>query len=123
MTQTSAKKLCRTLIVEDDRTSRDALRKLLALVGHEVAHASTLGDAMTKLSWEPECVILDLMLPDGNGVRLLEQIRRERLPIKVAVTTGANDLDFLDSVARFGPEKIFTKPLDFSALTFWLRSV
>jgi CheY-like chemotaxis protein len=51
------------------------------------------------------------MLPDGDGADLLEQIRDEGLPIRVAVTTGSADARRLRAVADLRPEAILTKPI------------
>src|SRR4051812_36978964 len=86
---------CRTLVVEDDRSSCDALTKLLARFGYPVECATTLQQAMDLLSWSPGCILLDLMLPDGNGIDVIRKIRDENLPIKIAVMTAVSDPDLL----------------------------
>jgi|SRR5688572_25021330 CheY-like chemotaxis protein len=117
--QESTKRV-RALVVEDDQSSRDALSKLLERAGYEVMCAVSVGEAMKLLDWHPRKILLDLMLPDGNGVAVLERIRNERLPIKVAVITGASDPQLLDQVERLSPDARFYKPLDLQILLGWL---
>jgi CheY-like chemotaxis protein len=81
----------RVLVVEDDPSSRRALTSLLKLNGFHATDVATGAEAIECLSEPPLCVLLDLMLPDGNGSAVLDHIRRHRLPIRVAVTSGAAD--------------------------------
>ncbi len=73
--------------------------------------AASVAEAMPLLLTLPNYVILDLMLPDGNGITLLEWIRAGAFPIKVAVTTGSNDQEHLDGVMRLRPEALLKKPI------------
>ena len=79
----------RVLLVEDDAGSANALRILLSHNGYEVIIAPTLGESMRKIDSSIDAVILDLMLPDGDGGQLLAHIRKSNLPIRVLVTTAA----------------------------------
>ena len=112
----------RVLVVEDDITSRNALMKLLTHFGWHTTPAGTVAEALEGLSASPDCVILDLMLPDGNGTSVLDQIRSSSLPIRVAIATGAHDRTILDEVTRLGPDVVFKKPLDFQRLISWLKA-
>src|SRR5689334_20824451 len=111
---------CRTLVVEDDRSSCDALTKLLAKFGYPVECATTFKQAIDLLSWNPGCILLDLMLPDGNGIDIMRKIRDENLPIKVAVMTAVADPDLLEKVRDLTPEAIFQKPVNFVQVIRWL---
>lgn len=112
----------RVLVVEDDPSSRRALTLLLKLKGFETSYASNLSEAMKLLESEPACVLLDLMLPDGNGSAILERIRARHLPIRVAVTSGASNWEAMLDHGRLQPDAFFSKPLDFSRVLNWLQS-
>jgi CheY-like chemotaxis protein len=116
----SVEKNLRVLVVEDDPSSRRALTLLLQLKGFQTAHAATQAEAIGQLRDNPICVLLDLMLPDGNGSAVLDHIRRHRLPIRVAVTSGAADWESMLQEAR--PDAYFRKPLDFDQIVRWLTS-
>src|SRR4051794_29526672 len=92
------------LVVEDDPTTRKALGKYFRLIGWEVRLASTVAEGLAQLDPPPDCVILDLMLPDQGGDVVLRKIREDRLPTRVAVCTGTEDRDRLMSVATLGPD-------------------
>jgi DNA-binding NtrC family response regulator len=110
------------MVVEDDAASRNALMMLLRHLGFEGASAATVAGAIELLSWEPAAIVLDLMLPDGNGSDVLEHVRRAGLPIRVAVATGAADWTSMVDEARLQPDAVFIKPLEFPQLVKWLNA-
>lgn len=110
----------RVLVVEDDPSSRRALASLLRLNGFHATDVGTQADAMQRLSEKPLCVLLDLMLPDGNGSAVLDHIRRHQLPIRVAITSGAADWESM--LQEFRPDAYFRKPLNIEQLVRWLAS-
>lgn len=111
----------RVLVVEDDPSSRRALTCLLKLNGFDAADVSTKADAICRLADNPFCVLLDLMLPDGNGSAVLDHIRRNELPIRVAITSGAADWESM--LQEFRPDAYFRKPLNLEQVLSWLTSV
>lgn len=114
--------MSRTMVVEDDPLSGTALCRLLQATGHVSSLVTTLSAAVRQLDQHPDHVILDLMLPDGNGLRLLRQIRAEQLPIKVAITTATYDVNLLTQIQELEPEVIFRKPVNVPAILEWLES-
>jgi len=110
----------RVLIVEDDRASRRALLMLLKLRGFDATHACNMGEALEQLESQPDVVLLDLMLPDGNGAMILDYIRRNNLPMRVAITSGASNWQALIGDGPHKPDAFFSKPLQFDQLMGWL---
>lgn len=109
------------LIVEDDSTSREALAWLFTELGFYPIGVSDLAAARRVLDTKtPRILILDLMLPDGNGIDLLAEIRKARRPIIVAVVTGMTDLLKLRELMAWKPEAIFAKPLDVDEFDDWV---
>ena len=124
MNAAAAATKCRTLIVEDDRDSCEALATLVRRLGHEVECCETAGAALVKLEeWQPDCVLLDLMLPDAQGGLILRRIRASNMATRVAVVTaaGAESL-VLKHAAAYNPDAVFLKPLDHKQLREWLES-
>ncbi len=68
------------------------------------------------LETRPDVLVLDLMLPDGDGIVLLSRIRQENWPIEVVVTTGSSDSVKLGAVRRLEPDSILFKPVDLEQL-------
>jgi DNA-binding response OmpR family regulator len=100
------------LIVEDDLTSATALRSILTRKGCQVELALTLAEGMRLLSGPFDFVILDLMLPDGNGADLLRRVRQQVPGLKVAVMTALADTTKLREVQAMGPHRLLRKPID-----------
>jgi DNA-binding response OmpR family regulator len=108
------------LVVEDDPDSRDALCQLLQRVGYLTDSADSVKDAVAKLRRTPECLILDLALPDGSGVAVLRHVREMGLAVDVAVVSGAADGELLADAVLMHPDAMFTKPVDLSEIVAWL---
>jgi DNA-binding response OmpR family regulator len=111
----------KVLVVEDDPSSREVLVALANSWGHQVASSEKAGGGLAELvSFQPDCVILDLMLPDSNGIEVLRFIRQNHFPVKVAVLTATTDPDILDEVKLLNPDLLLIKPADFDELRKWL---
>ena len=113
---------CRTLLVEDDPDTCEALTRILRRRGYDTDCAKSVNEAMGKLDDRPCCMVLDLMLPDGSGLELLKHVREANLPIRVAVATGAADTDLMSDAILLRPDAFFTKPIDATELVSWLAS-
>ncbi len=101
------------LIVEDDHASSQALRLLLSRMNCQVQVVSLVRDALAHLVTQtPEYVILDLMLPDGDGAEILRQLRQTNSQIKVIVTTAMSDPDRLRETQELAPYRFVRKPFD-----------
>jgi DNA-binding response OmpR family regulator len=107
----------RVLIVEDDTPTRNALSRIFAREGWDVQTASTVSEGLAALVPPPNCVVLDLGLPDGRGEMILKAIRIGALPVRVvAVTTGESDPARWAQIARYQPNVMILKPIDPEAL-------
>ena len=100
------------LLVEDHPATRHILARLLRLNGYEVRTAATVSEGLGSLHPEPDCLILDLMLPDGDGEVLLRRVREGGLRTRVVVTTATGDEARLERVRRLGPAALLRKPID-----------
>src|SRR5262249_35758362 len=85
----AAGKMNKLLVIEDDAAQRLAIRKVVGTESVEVVEAASAAEGMAKLlEQEFGCVILDLMLPDISGFKLIEQIRTEHQQLPVIIYTG-----------------------------------
>jgi len=98
-------------VVEDDRASFTALRGILTHYGWEVDVAESLQAALPLLEAKPQVVVLDLMLPDGDGAAILSHIRAMSMSIRVVVTTGLSDSDRLEMLSKLKPDAVLYKPV------------
>ena len=106
----------RLLLVEDDWRTHSALRKILTKLGWEVHSAMTVSGGLALLHLKPDAIILDMMLPDGDGIEVLRQIRAENHEAMVAVTTGIEDRSRLQQIRDLSPDALLRKPLDLEDL-------
>ena len=100
------------VLVEDHDTTRRVLARLLSLKGWQVRTAATVAEGLDLLESEPDCVITDLMLPDGEGEAVVRRVRDSGLPTRVVVTTATGDEARLERVRRLKPDGVLRKPID-----------
>ena len=115
------RKPTRVLVVEDDQATRDALVHLLAGLGYRAIPAANVADGLALLDGQA-FAILDLNLPDGLGTQILQRIRAEKRPIRVALATASSDPDLLTEALNHGPDLILRKPFNVNVLLEWLEA-
>jgi two-component system, OmpR family, KDP operon response regulator KdpE len=103
------------LVVEDDRAARKAISLILSRQGFAVSEVATVAEALAALDRRPDWVLLDIMLPDGDGTAVLRRVVQDGLPSKVCVITGCGP-DKLAEVRALGPQVVLTKPLNVAQL-------
>jgi CheY-like chemotaxis protein len=106
----------RVLIIDDDRTHASAIRSILTRKGCEVCATGTVADGVAMLASRPDYIVLDLMLPDGDGADVLRRVREldraAGAPPRVIVTTAVNDEARLREVLALQPHRLLKKPID-----------
>jgi two-component system KDP operon response regulator KdpE len=109
------------LVVEDDQQMRRFLRASMSAHGYQVAEAANSRDAVAvATSRNPDVILLDLGLPDGDGIDLARRIREwSRVPIIVISARGRED----DKVAALdaGADDYLTKPFNVNELLARVR--
>lgn len=99
------------LIVEDDANLRLALEDNLRDEGYEVQVAATVKAARASLAAHaPDVVVLDLMLPDGDGYGLCRELRAKGLPARVLMLTARTLEDDLVKGFEAGADDYLAKP-------------
>lgn len=104
------------LIIEDHAALLEANRQALLHEGHDVIATATLAEARAALGREcPDIIILDILLPDGNGIDFIREIRAvTTAPILILTCLNKKD-DLLTGLAAGGDDYI-TKPYDIDEL-------
>lgn len=106
----------KTLIVEDSSTLCAIYSQYLDGSGLEVTSAETLADAKAAMvSWRPHLVLLDIELPDGNGLDLLDEAVSLSPAPAVVVMTG-HGAEHADQAMQRGAADFLSKPFDASRL-------
>lgn len=101
------------LIVEDTATLSMMYRQALARVGHEVICAFDLAEARGRLGRDvPGLVLLDLQLPDGDGLELLAELREAIPQVPVIVITANGSINRAVQAMRAGAFDFMVKPFD-----------
>lgn len=109
------------LVVEDDDAFRQALLETLAPVAKRIRQASRLSDALKECSAEqPDLVVLDLGLPDGDGATLLNALRAVT-SVPVIVLSGRDDEDAKVALLDAGADDFIVKPCSAAELLARVR--
>ncbi len=100
------------LLVEDDENLAKSLIEYLSRERLHVVHASTLSEAKAKIDSSIQIVLLDWMLPDGQGIDYLKWMREQRHSLPVIFLTARTDL--IDRVLGLesGANDYLTKPFE-----------
>jgi DNA-binding response OmpR family regulator len=112
------------LIVEDEREMARGLKDILEFEGYEVTTAGTGKEGLQAVTRrEPDCILLDLMLPDINGYQVCEEIRRQKnkTPI-IMLTAKAQDYDKIRGL-EVGADDYMTKPFSVGELLARVKAI
>ncbi len=114
----------RLLVVDDDRALREVLRRALTLAGYDVRLTDSGAGALTEVaSTVPDAVVLDVGLPDIDGLEVSRMLRREgnRVPILMLTARDAvsDRIDGLDA----GADDYLVKPFDVDELKARIRAL
>ena len=100
------------LLIEDDRADAILVEELIADAAADIgcAWAQSMADAERKLTLaQPDCILLDLNLPDANGIDALQRVRKRAPRIPIVVLTGLNDEHFGMSAVASGAQDYLVK--------------
>ncbi len=111
------------LIVEDDRALRGLLETLVRAEGYEVAVARDGVEGLLKVRLHaPTALLLDIMMPDAGGFRVLDELAQDEADTPVLVMTGMPDAAAACR-ERLGAANVFVKPFEVGALLSRLRAL
>ena len=113
----------RVLVVDDEPTIRDIVRRYLAADGFEVVEAADGDDALARLvAQEPDVVVLDVMMPGVDGLEVLRRIRARSEVYVILLTAKAEEIDKLVGLS-VGADDYLTKPFSPRELVARVRAV
>lgn len=102
----------RLLIADDDEAIRELLREFFQGLGYEMATAANGSEALTMISQHDfDCIISDHIMPDMNGIELLEQIRKIGKKTPFLMITGYPTIEIAVEAMKQGAYDYITKPL------------
>jgi len=112
------------LLVEDNRDLANAIVSRLRLDGHVIDHAAKLEDASDFVATgEYDLILLDIMLPDGDGRAFLKRHRASGLDTPVIVLTARSQVSDRIGSLDLGADDYVTKPFDHAELEARCRAV
>ena len=102
------------LIIDDDDSLRDALRRNLRKAGYQVVEANEGRQGLKQLESAPvDLILLDIFMPGKEGLETITELRRSHPGIRVIAMSGGGskgDLDVLKVAKLFGARRTMTKP-------------
>lgn len=112
------------LVVDDDKDMLSLLNDLLSEEGYKVAKAKTGAEALAAVEKaRPDLVMMDVLLPDQDGLQILAQMKREHSELEVIVMTAFGGSSSAIKAMRAGAYDYVTKPFETDDLLATLRRV
>ena len=112
------------LIIEDEPSLREVMQRALEQERYIVETAATYAEADARIAaYSYDCILLDIMLPDGSGLRLLEHIKHLRRRDNVIIISARDSLDDKVEGLELGADDYLPKPFHTAELLARIRSV
>src|SRR5256712_8847525 len=112
----------KVLVVDDEPAERDGLARLVGQWGYEVETAASGEEALELVeTHHPAVVVTDLVLPEMDGLTLLQKLRETGRPPAVLLVTGHATVESAGAAMRHGAFDYLTKPVDATRLQVLLE--
>ncbi|MGD0488425.1 MAG: sigma-54 dependent transcriptional regulator [Syntrophorhabdales bacterium] len=107
----------RILIIDDEQVILESLGMFLTEKGYEVRCGISMAEGLEKVDgFKPDAVILDIRLPDGDGLDLLRKLKSRNDEAAVIMITAFHDMDTTIRAIKLGATEYITKPIDVDEL-------
>lgn len=112
------------LIVEDEPQLQEVIRRTLEKERYVVESAGSLAEALEKTGvYDYECILLDIMLPDGSGLTLLEELKKLKKKENVIIISAKDSIEDKIEGLDLGADDYLAKPFHIAELVARVRSV
>jgi len=111
------------LIVDDEMKMRRLLRLFLEGDGYTCLEASDAAEALELIADRPDLVLLDIMMPDVDGITLCRQLKKRDAELPVVLLTARSDSETTIRGLDAGADDYVTKPFDGNVLLARIRAV
>lgn len=116
--------IMKILIVEDNQDLREIAKIELEKEGFVLEQASNYQEALEKIElYEYDCILLDIMLPDGDGLSLLRHLKKAHKTEGVIIISAKDSLDDKIEGLELGADDYLAKPFHFAELIARIKSV
>lgn len=117
-------KKLKILIIEDEKELSDSIATYLASQSYACDTAIDFNEAMRKTeSSDYDCILLDITLPGGNGLKILESLKKNNKNDGVLILSAKNSLDDKISGLNMGADDYLAKPFDLSELNARIAAI
>jgi DNA-binding NtrC family response regulator len=114
----------RVLVVEDESLFAKAVKKRLAKTGFDCEIAATLAEAASKLHQEFDLILLDMRLPDGSGLEILETLRQQhQSETPVLMLSAYGEVEDVVAAMKLKASDYLKKPIDLDELLAAIEKV
>ena len=101
------------LVIDDDPGLAEVIELLLSREGYEPLHAGTVRDGLARVAGAaPDVVLTDLKLPDGTGLDVIRQVRKERPELPLILITSYSSMESAIGALRAGAIDYLIKPFE-----------
>ena len=112
------------LIIEDDASLREIMQRALQGEGYVVETASNAFEAEDKIAgYSYDCIMLDIMLPDGNGLNILKHIKELKKEDRIIIISAKDSIDDKITGLDLGADDYLAKPFYMAELSARIKSV
>lgn len=112
------------LVIEDEEEMRDVIVKSLQQEKFLVETAADFSSGYDKITtYDYDCILLDITLPGGNGITLLEELRKMKKQESVIIVSAKNSVDDKVKGLDLGADDYLAKPFHLAELTARVKSV
>ena len=116
--------IMKVLVIEDNRALAQNIKDYLLREGYRCELCFSFKAAEDKIiSYSYDCIVLDIMLPDGNGLDLLKLIRANSIESSVLIVSAKNALDDKIQGLDLGADDYITKPFHLPELHARLKAI
>ena len=112
------------LIIEDEKELAQSIDEYLSEENYLCEFAATFNPAVDKITtYHYDCILLDIMLPDGNGIKILEELKKQDKQDGVIIISAKDALDDKIRGLQIGADDYLTKPFHLAELAVRIYSV
>lgn len=112
------------LLIEDEKELAQSIADYLTVENYHCEFASTFSEALAKINiYSYDCILLDLMLPGGDGLKILEEIKKQHRDDGVIIISAKDSLEDKIKGLQIGADDYLPKPFHLSELAARIYAV
>ncbi len=116
--------MSRVLVTDDSSAQRLIISSIVQKMGHEIDTACNGQEAIEKIQAnQPDCLLLDILMPVMDGMKVLETLESKGIKIPIIVLTADVQTDLKEQCLEFGVNTFMNKPINKNKLQEALESI